>query len=177
MSASLATVEVGSHVAVDEAICGFEGQSRQQVTIKSKTNTHRLEDLDPSYPGIYTALDLAYARRCPRPYWPLPSRRKRDPDDPYDINPTQAVVVKLIEALPRQIYHVYLDNLFLSPQLFRRLRQLYLGVGATGTVRTNARIYNRLVKAKEDDRKGRILWPLGRIESYPTEDNLVNQIG
>ncbi|KFA56716.1 hypothetical protein S40293_09547, partial [Stachybotrys chartarum IBT 40293] len=45
------------------------------------------------------------------------------------------------------------------------------------TVRTNAGIYDKLVKVKEDDRKGRRLWPWGRIESYPTEDNLVNQIG
>ena len=36
MSASLAAVEVGSHLSVDEAICGFEGHSRQKVTIKSK---------------------------------------------------------------------------------------------------------------------------------------------
>ena len=36
MSVSLAAVEVGSHIAVDEAICGFEGQTKQKVTIPGK---------------------------------------------------------------------------------------------------------------------------------------------
>ncbi|KEY73849.1 hypothetical protein S7711_10283 [Stachybotrys chartarum IBT 7711] len=36
MSASLVAIEVGSHIAVDEAICGFEGQTKQKVTILGK---------------------------------------------------------------------------------------------------------------------------------------------
>ncbi|KFA53217.1 hypothetical protein S40293_10033 [Stachybotrys chartarum IBT 40293] len=38
------------------------------------------------------------------------------------LNPTQAVVVSLLSRLPGAIYHVFLDNLFLSPHLFRALR-------------------------------------------------------
>ncbi|KFA49131.1 hypothetical protein S40293_10331, partial [Stachybotrys chartarum IBT 40293] len=107
----------------------------------------------------------------------LQRRKKKPQDDPYDVNPTQAVVVALLETLPRNTYHVFLDNLFSSPQLFRRLRQLHLGIGATGTARTNAGLYERLIKAKDDDRKGHKMWPWGQLQSWPTEDNLVNQIG
>ncbi|EGU72497.1 hypothetical protein FOXB_16993 [Fusarium oxysporum f. sp. conglutinans Fo5176] len=46
-------------------------------------------------------------------------------------------------------YHVFLDNLFSSSNLFRRLRQL--GHGATGTLRRNCGLYRLLVKLKADD--------------------------
>ncbi|KEY70358.1 hypothetical protein S7711_10266, partial [Stachybotrys chartarum IBT 7711] len=177
MSASIAAVEVGSHVTVDEAMCGFEGRSRQKVTIKSKPTPTGLKIWILAIQGYILHWIWHTPGGALGPVGQPRRRRKKDRDDPYDINPTQAIVVKLIEALPSQTYHVYLDNLFSSPQLFRRLRQLHLGVGATGTVRTNAGIYDKLVKAKEDDRKGRRMWPWGQIQSYPTEDNLVNQIG
>ncbi|KFA51173.1 hypothetical protein S40293_10265 [Stachybotrys chartarum IBT 40293] len=73
------------------------------------------------------------------------------------LNPTQAVVVALVSQLPPDTYHIFLDNLFLSPDLFRALR--ILGAGATGTCRTNCGLYRDIVIAKEDDRKGKGLWP------------------
>ncbi|KAI9146920.1 hypothetical protein HJFPF1_12948 [Paramyrothecium foliicola] len=73
------------------------------------------------------------------------------------LNPTQAVVVTLVSQLPEGTYHVIINNLFSSPNLFRALR--ILGVGATGTC------------PKENDRKGRQLWPWGRLRSWPTPDN------
>jgi hypothetical protein len=47
------------------------------------------------------------------------------------LNPTQTVVVALVNKLPVKIYHVIIDNLFSSPNLFKALR--IIGVGATGT--------------------------------------------
>jgi hypothetical protein len=89
------------------------------------------------------------------------------------LNPTQAVVVALINKLPEGTYHVFLDNLFSSPDLFKALR--ILGIGATGTCRTNCGLYRDIVVAKENDRKGKELWPWGRICSWPTPDNKVGR--
>ncbi|KEY74499.1 hypothetical protein S7711_10322, partial [Stachybotrys chartarum IBT 7711] len=170
---SLAAVEVGSHITVDEAIYGFQGHSKQKVTIKNKPTPIGLK--------IWILATQGYILHW---IWHTPGgalgpvgrrRRKKDKDDPYDINPTQAVVVSLVKTLPKQTYHVFLDNLFSSPQLFRQLR--LLGVGATGTARTNAGLFEQLIKAKENDRKGQKMWSWGRLQSWPTEDNLVNQIG
>jgi hypothetical protein len=89
------------------------------------------------------------------------------------LNPTQAVVVALVSKLPHDIYHVFLDNLFSSPDLFKALR--ILGTGATGTCRTNCGLYRDIVIAKENDRKGKGLWPWGRLETWPTPDNKVGR--
>ncbi|KFA80176.1 hypothetical protein S40288_09979 [Stachybotrys chartarum IBT 40288] len=170
---SLAAVEVGSHIVVDEAICGFQGHSKQNVTVKNKPTPTGLK--------IWILATQGYILHW---IWHTPGgalgpvghrRRKKDKDDPYDINPTQAVVVSLVKTLPKQTYHVFLNNLFSSPQLFRQLR--LLGVGATGIARTNAGLFEQLVKAKENDRKGQKMWSWGRLQSWPTEDNLINQIG
>jgi hypothetical protein len=112
------------------------------------------------------------------------------PDDPFNgtasqpraniittlppLNPTQAVVATLVSQLPEGTYHVIVDNLFSSPDLFRALRAL--GVGATGTCRTNCGLYRDIIVAKENDRKGKQLWPWGQLRSWPTPDNKVNQI-
>jgi hypothetical protein len=122
MSASLAAVEVGSHLSVDEAICGFEGHSRQKVTIKSKPTPTGLKIWILAIQGYILHWIWHTPGGALGPVGRPRRRRKKDKDDPYDINPTQAVVVKLIEALPNQTYHVYLDNLFSSPQLFWKLR-------------------------------------------------------
>ena len=157
-AASLADVEVGSHVAIDEAICGFQVHSKQKV-IKSKPTPTGLKILILATQGyiFYWIWHTPYSTlgpvgRC---------CRKKDKDDPYNINPTQAVVVSLVKTLPMQTYYVFLDNLFSLPQLFRQLR--LLGVGATGIARTNAGLFEQLVKAKDNDRKGQKLWPWGRL--------------
>ncbi|KFA80179.1 hypothetical protein S40288_10055 [Stachybotrys chartarum IBT 40288] len=90
------------------------------------------------------------------------------------LNPTQAVVIALVNKLPEGTYHVFLDNLFSSPDLFKALR--VLGIGATGTCRTNCGLFRDIVIAKENDRKGKGLWPWGQIQTWPTPDNKVNQI-
>ncbi|KFA80417.1 hypothetical protein S40288_10314 [Stachybotrys chartarum IBT 40288] len=89
------------------------------------------------------------------------------------LNPTQAVVVALVNKLPEGIYHIFLNNLFSSPDLFKALR--ILGIGATGTCRTNCGLFRDIVVAKENDRKGKALWPWGRIQIWPTPDNKVGK--
>jgi hypothetical protein len=89
------------------------------------------------------------------------------------LNPTQAVVIALVNKLPEGTYHVFLDNLFSSPDLFKALR--ILGIGATGTCRTNCGLFRDIVIAKENDRKGKGLWPWGQIQTWPTPDNKVRK--
>jgi hypothetical protein len=93
-------------------------------------------------------------------------------------NKTQAVVVHLLEQLPRRdppyAYHVYLDNLFVSEKLLELLRSL--GYAATGTCRTNSGVLSELIELKSKDR-GQNEMPWGTLHAFPTESNQVNQVG
>ncbi|KFA54513.1 hypothetical protein S40293_08946 [Stachybotrys chartarum IBT 40293] len=73
------------------------------------------------------------------------------------LNPTQAVVIALVNKLPEGTYYVFLNNLFSSPDLFKALR--ILGIRATGTCRTNCGLYYKIIIEKENNRKGKGLWP------------------
>lgn len=90
------------------------------------------------------------------------------------LNPTQSVVVALLNLLPEATYHVFLDNLFSSCNLFRSLRQH--GHGATGTARVNCGIYKPFVKLKAADNTAAADLKFNEIRVVPTEDNQVNQI-
>ncbi|SPJ92430.1 uncharacterized protein FTOL_13716 [Fusarium torulosum] len=72
--------------------------------------------------------------------------------------------------LPKATYHVFTDNLFSSPNLFRALRET--GYGATGTARPNCGITKQLKDAKEDDKAGKAPPPLqyNKVRAIPTED-------
>ena len=89
-------------------------------------------------------------------------------------NKTQAVVLHLLDRLPPAKYHVYVDNLFTSTQLFELLRAR--GYGATGTCRMNSGIVSELVEIKKKDQKKDEL-PWGTLVSIPTKSGLVNQLG
>ncbi|EXK25671.1 hypothetical protein FOMG_17678 [Fusarium oxysporum f. sp. melonis 26406] len=91
------------------------------------------------------------------------------------LNNTQSVVVHLLKRLSTQTYHVFTDNLFSSPQLFRLLRQL--GHGATGTARPNCGITTEMKHIKETG-KAPDGTPLVYNEVYliPTQDKQVIQI-
>ena len=65
-------------------------------------------------------------------------------DQPVSLNSTPAVVVALANILPKATYHVFVDNLFLSSDLFRSLRNH--GHGATGTARKNCGIHKELLQ-------------------------------
>jgi hypothetical protein len=68
------------------------------------------------------------------------------------LNPTQTVVVALVNKLPVKTYHIIIDNLFSSPNLFKALR--IIGVGATGTCCISCGLYYYIADLKEIDRKG-----------------------
>ncbi|WAO97213.1 DDE-Tnp-1-7 domain-containing protein [Fusarium falciforme] len=88
------------------------------------------------------------------------------------LNSTQSVVIALINLLPESTYHVFVDNLFSSPDLFRSLRPH--GHGATGTARPNCGIYKGLADAKKADKAGKSGFQFSEIKVIPTADNQVN---
>ncbi|KAL6364626.1 hypothetical protein LRP88_01746 [Fusarium phalaenopsidis] len=90
------------------------------------------------------------------------------------LNLTQSVIIALINLLPQSIYHVFVDNLFSSPDLFRSLRQH--GHGATGIARPNYGIYKGLADAKKADKAGKSGFQFNEIKVIPTANNQVNQI-
>ncbi|KAG5747638.1 hypothetical protein H9Q70_009698, partial [Fusarium xylarioides] len=94
-------------------------------------------------------------------------------DNTITLNPTQSVVVSLLNTLRKATYHVFLDNLFSSPNLFRVLREQ--GFAATGTLRLNSGVHRDLVELKTLDRKGRLLWHWNQLLRLPTADHLVMQ--
>jgi hypothetical protein len=97
----------------------------------------------------------------------LRSQRRRGLYTP--LNPTQSVVVALVNKLPKARYHVFIDNLFSSANLFTHLRRL--GHGATGTARRNCGIYKPFVQLKVDDTAGRNLLRFGEVRKAPTVDH------
>ncbi|KAG5804466.1 hypothetical protein H9Q71_010955 [Fusarium xylarioides] len=94
-------------------------------------------------------------------------------DNTITLNPTQSVVVSLLNTLRKATYHVFLDNLFSSPNLFRVLRKQ--GFTATGTLRLNSGVHRDLVELKTLDRQGRLLWHWNQLLRLPTSDHLVMQ--
>ncbi|KID82373.1 ATP-dependent DNA helicase PIF1 [Metarhizium guizhouense ARSEF 977] len=156
------TYTPGSHVAVDECIQGFTGRSALKTTIPNKPT-----------PVGFKLWALARAGPFLRWIWHVPGKghvgiKKRKTAE--SLNPTQQVVVHLLDKLPNAPYHIFLDNLFISPKLFKMLR--HKGIGTSGTSRINSGIFSELVdeKKKPDPKK-----PWGWILTVPTQDGLVNQ--
>ncbi|EGU72291.1 hypothetical protein FOXB_17200, partial [Fusarium oxysporum f. sp. conglutinans Fo5176] len=106
---------------------------------------------------------------------PKPVGKKGKLRTEIPLSNTQSVVVHLVKRLHPQTYHVFTDNLFSLPQLFRLLRQL--GFGATGTARPNCGISTEMKRIKETGKA-----PNGTPLRYneviliPTQDKKVIQI-
>ncbi|KAH7462253.1 hypothetical protein FOMA001_g18512 [Fusarium oxysporum f. sp. matthiolae] len=95
-------------------------------------------------------------------------------DEIMALNLTQSVVIALINLLPELAYHVFVDNLFSSPDLFRSLRQH--GHGVTGTARPHFGIYNGLADTKKADKAGKSGFQFNEIKVIPTADNQVKRL-
>uniref|UniRef100_A0A8H7K3B7 PiggyBac transposable element-derived protein domain-containing protein n=1 Tax=Bionectria ochroleuca TaxID=29856 RepID=A0A8H7K3B7_BIOOC len=174
-AASLRYWTPGTNIAIDECIQHFEGRTLEKVVIPSKPTPEGFKIWAVAEAGYF----LQWLPHLPSKVFDSigdnkPRTRKRKRDDEYSLNPTQAVVVNLVKRLPPAIYHVFLDNLFSSPDLFTVLRTL--NIGATGTCRINSGIFKGLVQLKKADTNGKLHWHWGQIETVPTPDNKVNQI-
>jgi hypothetical protein len=164
----------GSHLAVDECIIRYTGKSGAITTIKGKPDPVGFKIWVIAQMGFFiqwlwhikeaeygaVGVEISTQELSSQPSQPSQARpRKRrkvsakaaekapDTGDNDDaVNSTQAVVIGLTKTLPKSTYHVFVDNLFSSPPLFRNLRKQ--GYGATGTARTDSGIHEELVSDK-----------------------------
>ncbi|KAF5541353.1 ac transposable element-derived 4 [Fusarium phyllophilum] len=160
----------GTDLTVDECMIPFTGRSKETTVVKNKPTLvgfkvwviaqqgYFLQWLWHVKASPYKAVIVELP--IPKPYGKQGKLQTEIP-----LSNTQSVVVHLLKRLPIQTYHVFTDNLFSSPHLFRRLRQL--GYGATGTARPNCGITTEMKHIKETGKA-----PDGR----PLEYNEVIQI-
>jgi hypothetical protein len=130
----------GTSLTVDECMVPFTGRSKEITVVKNKPTPVGFKVWAVTQQGYFlqwlwhvkASLYKAIIVELPlaKPY-----RKKGKLQTEISLSNTQSVIVHLLKRLPTQTYHVFTDNLFSSPQLFRHLRQL--GIGATGTTRPN----------------------------------------
>ncbi|KFA80336.1 hypothetical protein S40288_09612 [Stachybotrys chartarum IBT 40288] len=173
----------GTDLSVDECMVSFEGRAYEKTTVPSKPTPIGFKVWVVAQLGYFLQWIWHTPRSLPAGIKKLRQgsqqqgsqqqgsqrgkKRKATPDTAKALNPTPAVVVSLLSRLPAAIYHVFLDNLFSSPHLFRALRGQ--GIAATGTARVNCGIYRPFVVAKQQDRAGKC-WAFNRIEAVATPD-------
>ncbi|KAG5793277.1 hypothetical protein H9Q69_007677 [Fusarium xylarioides] len=161
----------GLRVAVDECIIGYKGRSKITLTIPSKP--------DPTGFKVWAIAQEGYFLRWlfhtpSTTFGPAAGDITRQPPrelEEKSLNPTQSVVVTLVNLLLSASYHVFMDNLFSSPSLFRILQDQ--GISATGTARVNSGIHEDLVSFKKADNEGKLKWAWGKYQLIPTPDDKV----
>lgn len=159
----------GSSVAVDECIQGFQGKSGLKTHIPNKPTPDGIKIWAIGEGGILM-----------RWLWHVPGSGpvgiadidsdEEEPDKETHLTPTQRVVLALLFSLPAATYHIYLDNLFSSPALFKRLYEA--GHAASGTCRANCGIHKDLVALKKKPGST----PYHATMEIPTPCGRVNQI-
>ena len=131
----------GTMVAVDECMQGFTGRSDLKTHIPNKPTPDGFKIWVIAQDGIF--LRWLWHEPGKGPIGLTPSTQLQG----ARVTPTQRVVISLLELLPRTSYHIFLDNLFSSPELFKYLYDN--GIGASGTARINCGIHEDLVAAKK----------------------------
>ena len=169
----------GTNLAVDECMTRFTGRSYETTKVPNKPTPLGFKSWVAAQKGFF----LQWIWHQPKKrYGPVALVKKKDPIQLSrqlrsqrrrglytPLNPTQSVVVALVNKLPKARYHVFIDNLFSSANLFTHLRRL--GHGATGTARRNCGIYKPFVQLKVDDTAGRNLLRFGEVRKAPTVDH------
>ena len=150
----------GSHLAVDECMIRYTGRSNETTLVKGKPDPLGLKIWAIAQQGFFIrwlwpikeAKYGAVGIELPPPKSSTQGRGGRGggrgrgaakaagkkpatEDKPIALNSTQSVVVALANMLPKATYHVFVDNLFSSSDLFCSLRKH--DHGATGTAHPN----------------------------------------
>lgn len=133
----------GTLVAVDECMQGFTGRSDLKTHIPNKPTPDGIKIWVVAQDGIF--LRWLWHEPGKGPVG-IPTERQLGRKDLH-LTPTQRVVIALLKLLPNTSYHVFLDNLFTSPDLFKYLYDI--GIGASGTARMNCGIHEDLVAVKK----------------------------
>ncbi|RKK77629.1 hypothetical protein BFJ70_g17123 [Fusarium oxysporum] len=170
----------GTNLTVDECMVPFTGRSKETTLVKGKPTPVGFKVWVIAQQGFFLRW-LWHMKSSPYTAvivdlpTPKPVGKKGKLWTEIPLSNTQSVVVHLVKRLHPQTYHVFTDNLFSSPQLFRLLRQL--GFGATGTTRPNCGISTEMKRIKET-RKAPNGTPLryNEVILIPTQDKKVIQI-
>ncbi|RKK77498.1 hypothetical protein BFJ68_g17968 [Fusarium oxysporum] len=142
----------GTNLTVDECMVPFTGRSKETTLVKGKPTPVGFKVWVIAQQGFFLQW-LWHVKSSPYTAvivnlpTPKPVGKKGKLQTEIPLSNTQSVVVHLVKRLLPQTYHVFTDNLFSSPQLFRLLRQL--GFGATGTARPNCGISTEMKQIKE----------------------------
>src|SRR6478735_9929735 len=142
----------GTNLTVDECMIPFTGRSKETTVVKNKPTPVGFKVWVIAQQGFFLQW-LWHVKASPYKAvivelpTPTPYGKKGKLRTEIPLNNTQSVVVHLLKRLSAQTHHVFTDNLFSSPQLFRLLRQL--GHGATGTARPNCGITTEMKHIKE----------------------------
>jgi hypothetical protein len=167
----------GTNLTVDECMVPFTGRSKDTTLVKGKPTPVGFKVWAIAQQGYFLQW-LWHVKASPYKAViinlpnPEPHGKKGKLRTEIPLSNTQSVVVHLLKRLSSQTYHVFTDNLFSSPHLFRLLRQQ--GYGATGTARPNCGISKEIKLIKETG-KGSDGAPLvyNEVIMRPTEDNQV----
>ncbi|KNB06171.1 hypothetical protein FOXG_19591 [Fusarium oxysporum f. sp. lycopersici 4287] len=170
----------GTNLTVDECMVPFTGRSKETTLVKGKPTPVGFKIWVIAQQGYFLQW-LWHVKASPvtavtvKLEAPTPYGKKGKIRTEIPLSNTQSVVVNLLKRLITQTHHVFTDNLFSSPQLFRLLRQL--GYGATGTARPNCGITTEIKQIKETGKlpNGKQLL-LNRVYLIPTKDKQVFQI-
>ncbi|EGU87117.1 hypothetical protein FOXB_02365 [Fusarium oxysporum f. sp. conglutinans Fo5176] len=183
---SAALFQPGSHLAVDECMVRYTGRSTATTVVKGKPAPLGFKIWVIAQEGFfirwlwhfkgsnYHALSRGPRRKRGRPSTQEREAASKEAAALTQLGNTQGVVISLCDMLPKQTYHVFVDNLFSTPPLFRKLRDH--GYGATGTARPNCGIHKDLKRDKALDKLGRCDYAFNEVRAIPTRDNKVNQI-
>ncbi|KAM5350176.1 hypothetical protein ACJ41O_006681 [Fusarium nematophilum] len=186
----------GSHLAVDECMVRYTGRSNETTVVKGKPHPLGLKIWVIAQQGFFihwewhnpgakygpVGVELPPPKSSTRGRGgrrggggrgtaKAAEKRPATEEKPIALNSTQSVVVALTNRLPKGTYHVFVDNLFSSPDLFRSLRQH--GHGATGTARHNCGIHEELQKDKRADGRVKNSYQFNEVKVIPTPDNKV----
>ncbi|KAF4334764.1 ac transposable element-derived 4 [Fusarium beomiforme] len=167
----------GPHLAVDECMIRYPSRSNETTLVKGKQDPLGFKIWVIAQQGFfirwlwhikeakYSAVGVEHpppkssrqgrgGRRGSRGRGAAKATGKKPAkeDKPIALNSTQSVVVALANMLPKATYHVFVDDLFSSSDLFRSLRKH--GHGGTGTARPNCGIDKKLQQDKKADWEG-----------------------
>jgi hypothetical protein len=176
-SVSIELYSPGTNLTVDECMIPFTGRSKETTVVKNKPTPVGFKVWVIAQQGFFLQW-LWHVKASPYKAvivelpTPTPYGKKGKLRTEIPLNNTQSVVVHLLKRLSTQTHHVFTDNLFSSPQLFRLLRQL--GHGATGTARPNCGITTEMKHIKETGKApDGIALQYNEVYLIPTQDKQV----
>ncbi|TVY62590.1 Pogo transposable element with ZNF domain [Fusarium oxysporum f. sp. cubense] len=142
----------GTNLTVDEYMVPFTGRLKETTLVKNKPTPVGFKVWVIAQQGFFLRW-LCHVKSSPYTAlivnlpMPKPVGKKGKLRTEIPLSNTQSVVVHLVKRLLPQTYHVFTDNLFSSPPLFRLLRQF--GFGATATARPKCGISTEMKQIKE----------------------------